>query len=61
VRHTHSTFEGDLMRFAGRVVEKSQEPGDPWIDCELAGKNQDDKQILTGRCRVTLPRRERRS
>ena len=61
VRHTHSTFEGDLMRFAGRVVEKSQEPGDPWIDCELAGKNQDDQQILTGRCRVTLPRRERRS
>jgi acyl dehydratase len=61
MRHTHSTFEGDLMRFAGRVVEKSSEPDDPWIDCELAGTNQNDQQILTGRCRVILPRRENRS
>ena len=61
LRHTHSTFGGDLMRFGAKVVEKSTEPTDPWIECELAGKNQDDKQILTGRCRVILPRRETRS
>ncbi|HLN87707.1 MAG TPA: hypothetical protein VK200_14620, partial [Candidatus Limnocylindrales bacterium] len=58
VRHTHSTFEGDLMRFSAKVVEKSPDPTDPWIDCELNGTNQDDKQILTGRCRLMLPRRE---
>ena len=58
LRHTHSTFEGDLMRFSGRVVEKSQDSDDPWIDCELNGTNQNDKQILTGRCRLMLPRRE---
>lgn len=61
VRHTYSTFEGDLMRFSARVVEKLLDPTDPWIDCELDGKNQDDKQILTGRCRLMLPRREKRS
>ena len=58
VRHTHSTFESDLMRFSGQVVEKSPDPTDPWIHCELHGTNQDDKQILTGRCRLMLPRRE---
>src|SRR5262245_29726289 len=61
LRHTHSTFEGDLMRFSGRVVEKSSKADDPWIDCELAGSNQDDQQILTGQCRLTLPQRKRRS
>ena len=61
VRQTYSTFEGDLMRFSAKIVEKSAEPGDPWIDCELYGMNQDDKQILTGRCRLMLPRREMRS
>lgn len=59
LRQNYSTFEGDLMRFTGRVVEKSADPADPWIDCELNGKNQDDKQIITGRCRVMLPRREK--
>jgi len=58
VRHTHSTFEGDLMRFSAQVIEKSPDPTDPWIDCELNGTNQDDKQILTGRGRLMLPRRE---
>ena len=61
VRHTYSTFEGDMMRFGAKIVEKSLDPADPWIDCELDGKNQDDKQILTGRCRLMLPRREKRS
>ena len=61
VRQTYSTFEGDLMRFGAKIVEKSTDPADPWIDCELNGLNQDDKQILTGRCRLKLPRREKRS
>jgi acyl dehydratase len=57
VRHTYSTFEGDMMNFGGRVVEKAADPADLWITCELDGKNQADKQILTGRCTLTLPRR----
>ena len=61
VRQTYSTFEGDTMRFGARIEEKSADPTDPWIDCELFGMNQDDKQILTGRCRLMLPRREKRS
>jgi acyl dehydratase len=57
VRHTYSTFEGDRMRFGARVTQKSLDPSDPWVDCELEGKNQDEKEILTGRCRLVLPRR----
>jgi acyl dehydratase len=57
VRHTYSTFEGDLMNFSGRVIEKSPDPSDSWITCALDGKNQTDKQILTGRCTLILPRR----
>lgn len=59
LRHTHSTFEGDLMRLSATVVEKSADSADPWVDCELHGKNQEDKQILTGRCRLMLPHREK--
>ncbi|MBI2357672.1 MAG: hypothetical protein HYV04_01935 [Deltaproteobacteria bacterium] len=55
VRHTHSTFEGDTMRFGGRVIEKSRDPSDPWMACEVEGKNQEDRQILTGRCTLVLP------
>jgi 3-hydroxybutyryl-CoA dehydratase len=55
VRHTYSTFEGDLMRFGARIVEKSAEPSDPWLLCELQGTNQEGKQILTGHCTVILP------
>jgi acyl dehydratase len=57
VRHTYSTFEGDRMRFGARVIQKSLDPSDPWVDCELEGRNQDEKEILTGRCRLMLPRR----
>ena len=55
VRHTYSTFEGDTMRFAARATEKSGDPADPWIECELEGANQDGRQILTGRCTLRLP------
>ena len=54
VRHTQSTFEGDMMRFSGRIVEKSTDPTDPWVICELYGTNQDDQQILSGRCTLIL-------
>jgi acyl dehydratase len=57
VRHTSSTFEGDMMRFSARVTEKSIDPADPWIICELQGTNQEDQQILTGRCTLILPTR----
>src|SRR5262249_33728138 len=58
VRHTHSTFEGDLMRFGGRVLEKSSDSSDLWISCDLEGTNQANQQILTGRCTLILPRRK---
>jgi acyl dehydratase len=57
VRHTYSTFEGDTMRFSGRILNKSTESSDSWITCDLDGRNQTDKQILTGRCTLIIPRR----
>jgi acyl dehydratase len=57
VRHTYSTFEGDRMRFGGRIVEKSSDPSDLWIVSELEGKNQEERQILTGHCTLLLPPR----
>ena len=57
VRHTYSTFEGDTMRFGGRILDKSTESSDSWITCDLDGRNQTDKQILTGHCTLILPRR----
>ncbi|MDE0031292.1 MAG: MaoC/PaaZ C-terminal domain-containing protein [Deltaproteobacteria bacterium] len=57
IRHTYSTFEGDTMRFAARAVEKSADPADPWIACELEGANQEGRQVLTGRCTLVLPTR----
>lgn len=59
VRHTHPTFEGDLMRYSGKVVERSARADDPWVACELEGQNQEGKPILTGRCTVTLPVKEK--
>ena len=57
VRHTYSTFEGDMMRFSAQIAEKSTDPADPWIMCELKGTNQEGRQILTGRCTLILPTR----
>ena len=57
VRHTYSTFEGDMMRFSARIAEKSSDPSDPWVACDLEGTNQENKQILTGRCTLRLPSR----
>ena len=57
IRHTYSTFEGDMMRFRAEITEKSADSSDSWIACDLAGTNQDGKQILTGRCTLSLPRR----
>ena len=59
LRHTYSTFEGDRMRFAGTVADKSLDAADPWLDLDLRGHNQDDRQILIGRCTVLLPSRQR--
>src|SRR2546425_10774092 len=59
IRHTYSTFEGDMMRFSARIAEKSDDPSDPWVTCELEGTNQEDKQILKRRCTLILPRREK--
>src|SRR5512145_4375 len=60
IRHTSSTFEGDTMRFSARVAEKSFDPAEPWVICELQGTNQNDQQILTGRCTLILPTRSLR-
>ena len=58
VRHTAPTFEGDSIRYAGRVVEKSPSADDPWVECELEGKNQRGEPILTGRCVLRLASRD---
>jgi acyl dehydratase len=55
VRNTASTYEGDMMRFTGTVVEKSPTVDEPWIVCDLDGRNQDDVQIVQGRCMLVLP------
>ena len=55
VRHTYSTFEGDMMRFSASIEEKSGAAADPWIVCEITGMNQENRQILTGRCTLILP------
>lgn len=58
VRHTHSTFEGDTMRFAARAVEKSPDRADPWVRCEIQGANQEGRGILVGQCTLVLPCRD---
>lgn len=57
LRHMYPTFEGDFMRFSGRVVEKSNSSDDLCITCDLEGNNQENRQILTGRCAILLPTR----
>lgn len=57
VRQTYPTTEGDLMRYTGAVSRKSDSHDDPWVECDLKGTNQDDREILSGRCTVMLPSR----
>jgi acyl dehydratase len=57
IRHRASTFEGDMQRYAVKVVEKSPDPSDPWVDCEFEGRNQDGEAILTGKCTLSIPTR----
>jgi acyl dehydratase len=57
LRHLYPTFEGDLMRFSGRVTELSSGSNDFCITCELQGNNQENRQILTGHCDILLPTR----
>ena len=57
IRQTAPTFEGDLMIYGARVVEKSASAAEPWVACEVDGKNQDGQQIITGQCTLTIPAR----
>jgi acyl dehydratase len=57
-RNTAQTYEGDLLRFSAKVIEKSSNPRESWIVCELDGRNQDDVQILRGTCTMLLPLRD---
>ena len=54
VRHTYSTFEGDEIIYSAKIVEKSPAADDPWVRCEVEGRNQDGRQILTGSCVVIV-------
>ena len=45
------------LRYSGKIVEKSASSNDSWVACDLEGKNEDDRQILTGRCTLILPLR----
>ena len=56
IRHTYSTFEGDMMRFSAKIVEKATDPSESFVICDLAGVNQETRQILTGRCTLILSR-----
>lgn len=58
VRHMAPTFEDDSIRYYGRVIEKSPDASDPWVACELEGKNQRDEAILSGRCVLRLALRD---
>ncbi len=57
LRHTYSTFEGDSISYGGTITEMSPSSADPWIRCEIEGKNQDGRQILTGSCVLIVPAR----
>ncbi len=57
VRHTAPTYEGDLIRYSGRVVGKSSDAGDPWVACDLEGKNQNGDRIIVASCVLRLARR----
>ena len=57
VRHTYSTFEGDMMRFSAKLAEKSVDSLQHSVICDLEGTNQDNRQILKGRCTLLLPSR----
>jgi hypothetical protein len=37
------------------TLEKSSGADPSWVACDPKRKNQDDRQILTGRCTVILP------
>ena len=58
LRHTYSTFEGDRILYSGRITEKSSTSDDPWIRCEIEGKNQEGRQILTGFCVLIVPAKD---
>jgi acyl dehydratase len=49
-RQTYSTFEGDSLKFVGRITEKSDDANDPWVVCEMEGFNGEDRQILQTTC-----------
>ena len=57
IRHTASTFEGDMMCLSGTVVEKSPSPDDPWILCEIDAKNQNGEDIMRGQATASVPSR----
>ncbi len=55
LRHVFPTYEGDLMRLSGIVTEKASTAGETWIRCDLEGRNQNDRQIMSGWCIIVLP------
>jgi acyl dehydratase len=57
IRHTTSTYEGDMQRYGGTVAEKSDDPAKPWIVIDIDGRNQNGEQIIAGRCTMLLPPR----
>ncbi|MBI4529074.1 MAG: hypothetical protein HY695_35200 [Deltaproteobacteria bacterium] len=58
VRQSYPTFEGDLIHYSGKIVEKSPAAALSWIACDWEGVNQESRVILTARCTVLLPVRE---
>ena len=44
------------MRFSAKIVEKATDPSESFVICDLAGVNQENRQILSGRCTLILSR-----
>lgn len=57
IRHTASTFEGDMQYYSGTIIEKSPLAEDPWIRCEIDAKNQNGEDIIKGQCTLMVPSR----
>lgn len=51
-RQMAPTFEGDSLHFTARIKDKSADPADLWVDCEVEGRNQKGQQILHADCRL---------
>jgi acyl dehydratase len=56
LRHTASTYEGDIQFYSASVARVEKEP-QPLLTLTLSGRNQHNETIVAGQCNVLLPGR----